>query len=397
MIKAIKVRLYPTKKQEVLMFKSAGISRFSYNWGLAFLNKYYEENNKFLQIDKLRKEFTRLRNNNEFSWLKEVSSEIPQQALKDLGESFKKFFKKESLYPRFKKKGKCEVSFFHLNNKFVVKENYIKLEKIGYVKMKDEGRLPIGNYKKDKIKVLNPRVKFNGKYWYLSLAMEVEEKTNIKLTNESVGVDLGIKDLAIVSNIDEPFKNINKSKEVKRLNKKLRKLQRQVSRKYDMLKSGNTFQKGEKLVKTKNIIKVEKQIKLVYKKLSDIRLNHIHQTTNTIVKTKPCRIVVEDLNVRGLLKNKHLSKSISEQCFNKFINILEYKCKWNKIEFVKADRFYPSSKMCSCCGTIKKDLKLKDRTYVCSNEKCNLVIDRDKNASINLANYKSNYKCGYLN
>ncbi|MGO1044909.1 RNA-guided endonuclease InsQ/TnpB family protein, partial [Clostridioides difficile] len=338
-----------------------------------------------------------LRNNSEFSWLKEVSSEIPQQALKDLGESFKKFFKKESFYPKFKKKGKCEVSFFHLNNKFIVEDNYIKLEKIGYVKMKDEGRLPIGNYKKDKIKVLNPRVKFNEKYWYLSLGVEVEEKTDIKLTNESVGVDLGIKDLAIVSNIDEPFKNINKSKEVKRLNKKLRKLQRQVSRKYDMLKSGKSFQKGEKLVKTQNIIKVEKQIKLVYKKLSDIRLNHIHQTTNTIVKTKPCRVVVEDLNVRGLLKNKHLSKAISEQCFNKFITILEYKCKWNKIEFVKADRFYPSSKMCSCCGTIKKDLKLKDRTYVCPNEECNLVIDRDKNASINLANYKSNHKCGFLN
>ncbi|MCC0650672.1 transposase [Clostridioides sp. ZZV15-6598] len=397
MIKAIKVRLYPTKRQEELMFKSAGTSRFAYNWGLAFLNKYYEENNKFLQIDELRKEFTRLRNNSEFSWLKEVSSEIPQQALKDLGESFKKFFKKESFYPKFKKKGKCEVSFFHLNNKFIVEDNYIKLEKIGYVRMKDEGRLPIGNYKKDKIKVLNPRVKFNEKYWYLSLGVEVEEKTDIKLTNESVGVDLGIKDLAIVSNIDEPFKNINKSKEVKRLNKKLRKLQRQVSRKYDMLKSGKTFQKDEKLVKTQNIIKIERQVKLVYKKLSDIRLNHIHQITNTIVKTKPCRVVVEDLNVRSLLKNKHLSKAISEQCFNKFITILEYKCKWSKIEFVKADRFYPSSKMCSCCGTIKKDLKLKDRTYVCPNEECNLLIDRDKNASINLANYKSNHKCGFLN
>lgn len=128
------------------------------------------------------------------------------------------------------------------------------------------------------------------------------------------------------------------------------------------------------------------KIKLVHKRISDIRLNYIHQTTNTIVKTKPCRVVVEDLNVRGLMKNKHLSKAISEQCLNKFITILEYKCKWNGIEFVKADRFFPSSKMCSCCGTIKKDLKLKDRTYICP--KCNLVIDRDKNASINLANYQ---------
>lgn len=388
MIKAIKVRLYPTKIQEELMFKSASIARFSYNWGLAFLNKYYEENKKTLSIGELRKEFTKIRNDEEFSWLKEVSSEIPQQALKDLGESFKKFFRKESSFPRFKKKGKCEVSFFHLNNKFIVKDKYIKLEKIGYVKMKDEGRIPIGNYKKNKVKVLNPRIKFNGRFWCVYLALEVEDEVDTDLTDESIGVDLGIKDLAIVSNIDKPFKNINKSKEVKRLNKKLKRLQKQVSRKYDMLKSGNTFKKGEKLSKTQNIIKIEKQIKIVHKKIADIRLNHIHQITNTIVKTKPCRVVVEDLNVKGMIKNKHLSKAISEQCFNKFISILEYKCKWNGIEFVKADRFYPSSKICSCCGTIKKDLRLKDRTYICTNPKCNLIIDRDKNASINLANYK---------
>lgn len=386
MIKGVKVRLYPTRYQEELMFKSAGVARFSYNWGLAFLNDYYKENNKSLSINELRKEFTKLRNGEDYTWLKEVSSEISQQALKDLGESFKKFFNKQSSYPKFKKKGKSEISFFHLNNKFVVENNKIKLEKIGYVKMKDEGRLPVGNYKKDKIKVLNPRIKFNGKFWYLSLALEVEDGVKEELTNISVGVDLGIKDLAIVSNLDEPFKNINKSKEVKRLNKKLKRLQRKVSRKYDRLKSGTHFEKGEKLIKTQNIIKLEKQIKLVHKRIADIRLNHIHQTTNTIVKTKPCRVVVEDLNVRGLLKNKHLSKAISEQCFNKFITILEYKCKWNGIEFIKADRFFPSSKKCSCCGTIKKDLRLKDRTYICSN--CNLVIDRDKNASINLANYR---------
>lgn len=388
MIKAIKVKLYPTRYQEELMFKSAGVARFSYNWGLAFLNNYYKENNKTLSIGELRKEFTKLRNDSEYSWLKEVSSEIPQQALKDLGESFKKFFNKQSSYPKFKKKGKCEISFFHLNNKFIVKGNKVKLEKIGYVRMKDEGRLPVGNYKKDKIKVLNPRVKFNGKFWYLSLTLEVEDITKEELTDVSIGVDLGIKDLAIVSNIDKPFKNINKSKEVKRLNKKLKRLQRKVSRKYDMLKSEICFKKGVKLTKTQNIIKVEKQIKLVHKRIADIRLNYIHQTTNTIVKTKPCRVVVEDLNVKGLMKNKHLSKAVADQCFNKFITILEYKCKWNGIEFVKAERFFPSSKMCSCCGTIKKDLKLKDRTYICSNPKCNLVIDRDKNASINLANYK---------
>ena len=136
-----------------------------------------------------------------------------------------------------------------------------------------------------------------------------------------------------------------------------------------MLKSESCFKKGEKLTKTQNIIKLEKQIKLVHKRIADIRLNYIHQTTNTIVKTKPCRVVVEDLNVKGLMKNKHISNAVAEQCFNKFINILEYKCKLNGIEFIKADRFFPSSKMCSYCGNIKKDLRLKDRTYIMSQSK----------------------------
>ncbi|MGY3725149.1 putative transposase [Granulicatella balaenopterae] len=388
MIRAIKVKLYLTKKQEELMWKSAGVARFSYNWGLGYLNDYYEENKKSLSIEELRKDFTKLRKSDEYPWLKEVSSDIPQQALKDLGTAFKNFFNGESKYPEFKKKGKCKVSFYHLNNKIIVKDKHIKLEKIGYVKMKDEGRLPVGNYKKDKIKVLNPRIKHNGKFWYLTVAFECENNQAPELTGESIGIDLGIKNLAIVSNIDKPFKNINKSKEIRRLNKKLKRLQRKLSRKYNMQKKGKTFEKGERVVKTKNIIKLERKIKLVHKRIVDIRMNHIHQTTNTIVKTKPSRIVVEDLNVTGMMKNKHLSRLIAEQCFNKFITILEHKCEWNKIEFVKADRFYPSSKMCSCCNTIKKDLKLKDRTYVCINDKCNLVMDRDKNASFNLANYK---------
>ena len=291
MIKAIKVRLYPTKEQEILMFKSAGVSRFVYNWGLNYLNTYYKENEKSLSIGNLRKIFTELRNGEEFPWLKEVSSEIPQQALKDLGDAFSDFFKGTNDYPKFKKKNKCETSFFHLNNKFVVKDKHIKLEKIGFVKMKDEDRLPIGNYKKDKIKVMNPRIKFNGHYWYLSLGFEVADIINSENTEISIGVDLGIKDLAIVSNIDKPFKNINESKRVKKLNKKLKKLQKQCSKKYEM-NLGNKDKQGisktgKVYVKTQNIIKLEKKIKLLHKKIADIRLNHIHQTTNTIVKTKP--------------------------------------------------------------------------------------------------------------
>lgn len=386
MIKAVKIKLYPTKQQEILMFKSCGAARFAYNWALSLINKNYEKTKKFLKIGDLRKQFTKLRAGNEFKWLKEVSSEIPQQAIKDLGVALDKFYNKLSKYPKFKKKGKSEYSFFHLNNKFIVKNNYIKLEKIGYVKMKDESRLPVGNYKKDKIKVFNPRIKYNGKYWYLSMGIEMENKKLPKLLDISCGIDLGIKTLAVASNIEKPFKNINKTKEVKRLNKKLKRLQRKLSRKYDKLKNGKTFMKGEKIIKTKNIIKLEKQIRIIYLKIDNIRLNHIHQTTNSIVKTKPYRVVVEDLNVKGMLKNKHLSKAIAEQCFNKFQSILKYKCEWNGIEFVKADRYYPSSKMCSCCGNIKKDLKLSERIYKCA--KCGKVIDRDYNASINLANYK---------
>jgi len=208
------------------------------------------------------------------------------------------------------------------------------------------------------VKYTNPRISFDGKFWYISVGVEKEEPIS-ENTDISIGVDLGLKDLAIVSNIDKPFKNINIGKE-----------------------GENRY----KFTKTNNIKKLEREIKLIQRRLSNIRLNHIHQTTTAIVKTKPGRIVVEDLNVKGMLKNKHLSKAIQEQCFHKFISILEYKSKFNGVEFVKADRFYPSSKTCSCCGAIKKDLKLKERVFICPS--CNSSIDRDKNASINLSRYK---------
>ena len=178
--------------------------------------------------------------------------------------------------------------------------------------------------------------------------------------------------------LDKPIKNINKTKRVKRLKKRLKRLQRQVSRKYEANKQGNKF------VKTNNIIKLEKRIKLLHRKLSNIRNNHIHQATNKIIKLKPYRVVMEDLNVKGMMKNKHLSKAIQEQGFYEFIRQMKYKCEFNGIQFIQADRYFPSSKLCSCCGKIKHDLKLKDRIYKCD---CGNIIDRDLNASINLSNY----------
>ena len=223
----------------------------------------------------------------------------------------------------------------------------------------------------------NPYCSFNGRCWVLSFGVEVKENQITLNQDLSIGIDLGISKLATCSN-GKVFKNINKSKRVKNLKSKLRHLQRNVSRKYESNKQENIF------IKTNNIIKLENQIKKIYRKLSNIRNNHIHQTTNNIIKYYPYRIVMEDLNIKGMMKNRHLSKAIAEQCFYEFIRQMEYKCAFYGIEFVQADKFYPSSKTCSCCGSIKKDLKLKDRVYKCN---CGLSIDRDLNASINLSNY----------
>ena len=204
------------------------------------------------------------------------------------------------------------------------------------------------------------------------------ENPVVELTGESVGIDVGIKDLAVCSNA-MTFKNINKTKLVKNLEKRLRRLQRKISKKYEMNKEGRKF------VKTSNIIKLEKQINKTYKRLTNIRTNHIHQATTELVKTKPAYMVVEDLNISGMMKNKHLSHAIAEQKLYEFVRQLEYKCLWYGVELIKADRFYPSSKLCSCCGKVKKDLKLSDRVYKCE---CGNVIDRDLQAAINLRNYQ---------
>lgn len=244
-----------------------------------------------------------------------------------------------------------------------IKDNTVNIEKIGRVKYKT-------NYKTPKLsKYINPRCHFDGKYWYITFGFEQGENQASLNKDLSIGIDLGITNLAIVSHLDKPIKNINKSSKVKSIEKKLKRLQRRVSRKYEMNKNGKEF------VKTNNIIKLEKQIKLIYRKLTNIRNNHIHQATNKIIKLNPSRIVMEDLNISGMMKNKHLSKAIANQKLYEFIRQMKYKSEFNGIEFVKADRFYPSSKTCSRCGNIKKDLKLKDRIYICD---CGLEIDRDK-------------------
>ncbi|GAA0097693.1 RNA-guided endonuclease TnpB family protein [Clostridium perfringens] len=306
----------------------------------------------------------------ELSWLNEVSNNVSKQAVKDACNAYKRFFKGLSDKPRFKSRKNSKKSFYNDNIKLKVKENrLVNIEKVGWIKTNEQ--LPIG------VKYSNPRISYDNKYWYISVGIE-QEQIKEDLTDVSLGIDLGLKDLAICSD-GTVFKNINKSNVVSKIEKRLKRLQKQVSRKYEKNK------KGKEYVKTKNIIKLEKNIQQIHRRLANIRNNYLHESTTSIVKTKPYRVVVEDLNVKGMMKNKHLSDSIRKQGFYEFKRQLEYKCKFRGIKLVVADRFYPSSKTCSQCGEIKKDLKLSDRIYKCS---CGLVIDRDLNASINLSRYK---------
>ena len=370
MILAKKVRLYPSEIQEQKLWQSVGTARFIYNWTLAKQEENYKNGGKFISDGVLRKEITQLKKN-ELSWLNEVSNNIAKQAVKDACDAYKKFFKGLSDKPKFKTKKRSKKSFYNDNVKLNVKDNkLVNIEKIGWIKTNEQ--LPIG------VKYSNPRISYDNKYWYISVGIEQEENQE-ELTDISLGIDLGLKDLAICSD-GTVYKNINKTYMVRKIEKRLKRLKKQVSRKYEKNK------KGKEYVKTKNIIKLEKQIQQVHRRLANIRNNYLHQTTTNIVKTKPYRVVIEDLAVSDMMKNKHLSDAIRKQGFSEFRRQLEYKCNFRGIKFVVADRFYPSSKSCSQCGKIKKDLKLKDRVYKCS---CGLNIDRDLNASINLSKYKS--------
>ncbi|WP_318618241.1 transposase, partial [Sporosarcina sp. YIM B06819] len=276
-------------------------------------------------------------------WLFDVSNNVAKQAVKDACEAYKKFFRGESKFPRFKSRKRSRLSFYNDTGKLKVKPNKsVLIEKVGWMQTSEQ--IPVA------VKYCNPRVSFDGKYWYLSVGIEQAFKKE-KLTDEIVGIDLGITTLAVCSNGNK-VKNINKTNEVRKIEKRLRRLQRGVSRKYEMNKEGDRF------AKTSNCIKIEKEIRHLHRRLANIRTNHIHQATNAIAKTKPCKVLMEDLNVQGMMKNRHLSKAIQQQKFSEFSRQMEYKCEKYGVEFMKVDRFFPSSKKCSSCDEIKKDLKL---------------------------------------
>lgn len=373
MMTSIKVRLEPNDKQNSKLFQASGTARFIYNWTLARQEENYKNGGKFISDNDLRKEITQLKKTEQYKWLNTVSNNIAKQAVKDGCEAYKKFFKRLAEKPRFKSRRKSKPSFYHDTDKIKFTQTHVQLEKLGKVRLSEYDRIPTN------AKYSNPRVTHDGIHWYVSVGVEVEDEL-YELTSESIGIDLGIKDLAICSNREEPYKNINKGKKVKKIEKKLRRLQRKVSRKYEKNKEGRRY------VKTSNIVKLEKNIRKLHRNLDNIRTDYRHKITTEIVKTKPSRIVMENLNVKGMMRNRHLSKAVAQQGFHEFKTMVQYKAERYGIEFVEADQWYPSSKTCSECGYVKPKLSLTERNFVC--ECCGSEIDRDVNASINLSRYK---------
>ena len=369
MIKTYKIQLKPNNKQQTKLFQNVGVARWAYNWTLARQEENYKNGGKFIPDGELRKEITQLKKTEQYKWLNDVSAQIPKQAVKDACLAYQRFFKGLSNKPKFKSKKHSKPSFYQREDKLKYENGKVVLEKIGWVKVAET--LPDGKY-------LNPRIKFDGLNWWLTVGVEFEPAQDNTPYSEPIGIDLGVKDLAVIST-GEKFKNINKSKKVKKLEKKLKRLQRKASKKYEKGKEGSRYRK------TKNIIKLERLIRKTHQRLKNIRMNYIHQITTKLVKTKPEYIVMEDLNVSGMVKNHKLAKAVQEQALREFRRQMEYKCEWNGIRLIIADRYYPSSKMCSECGYILEKLSLSTREWVCP--KCGTLHDRDLNASINLRNY----------
>jgi putative transposase len=359
------------------MNKHVGASRWIYNYFLDMQIKRHKAGEKYLSAYDMSNLLTEIKKEPDKTWLNEISRQTLCIRVSDLDKAYRRFFKEKKGFPRFKSRKRTKPSF-PIRSSMYFQNGTATIEKIGKVRYKTNYCLPQGKGNK----FANPRIALVNNKWILTVVVELKIQDQ-PLTDKAMGVDLGIKDFAVVScgGSKTVFHNINKSRRVKCLNGKLKHLQHSVSRKYRV--NGNYQKSG-------NIMKLEDLIRKVHYRLSNIRRNYIHQVTHKLASMLPFRITVEDLNVRGMMKNRHLSRAIQEQNFAEFLRQIEYKSAWNGIEFVKADRFYPSSKTCSGCGNIKKDLKLNDRTYVCP--VCGLVIDRDYNAAINLERYDNRNK-----
>lgn len=379
MFVSYKTEINPTQTQIQKINQTIGTCRYIYNFYLATQKERYEHGEKFQSAV----EFSKWLNNDylpqheKLSWIKEVSSKSVMRSITNAYNAYQRFFKKQSRFPKYKKKGKSNVKmyFVRTNAKMIIRceRHRIKIPTLGWVRIKEKGYIPTT---RSGFVISSGTVSEKAGRYYVSVLIDIPQKEVNKPIGEGVGIDLGIKDLAIVSN-GSVYKNINKSEKVKKLEKRLKREQRKLSRKYESKKKEESAQK--------NIQKQKRKVQRIYHRLDNIRTDYINKTIAEIVKTKPSYITIEDLNIRGMMKNKHLSKAISQQKLYEFRTKLTNKCHQNNIELRIVDRWFPSSKICNCCGNIKKDLKLSDRTYICT---CGYVADRDYNASLNLRDCK---------
>jgi len=374
-MRAYKTEISPTEEQKLKIKQTIGICRFVYNFYLAHNKEIYEKEQRFVtgyDFSKwLNNEF--IPQNPDYLWIKSVSSKAVKRSIMNAETAFKKFFKKESKFPRFKKRGKSNVkAYFPKNNKtdWAVDRHRIKIPTLGFVQLKEKGYIPID------AKVMSGTVSIQAGRYYVSVLVDEPFNQDIGVFPIGIGIDLGIKDFAIISNGDV-YKNINKSQKIRRLNKRLKHEQRCLSKKYENRKRRATDS-------AKNIEKQILKVQKLHQRLQNARQDYVNQIVSELVKPKPAHITIEDLNVKGMMKNRHLSKAISEQNFFYFRTKLGLKCNQHGIELRVVSRWYPSSKTCSSCGCIKDDLKLSDRVYICPD--CGFEIDRDLNAAINLKN-----------
>ncbi|MGG6532853.1 IS200/IS605 family element transposase accessory protein TnpB [Clostridioides difficile] len=382
MKRAYKIEINPTTEQKSKIHQTIGVSRFIYNFYIAHNKEVYESKGKFISGMDFSKWLNNeyIPNNQDMKWIRDVSSKATKQAIMNGDKAFKDFFKKTKGFPKFKKKKNQDVkAYFPKNNKtdWTIERHRVKIPTLGWVRLKEFGYIPINSIvKSDTVSQKSDR-------YYVSILVGEDDIQVSKCTIEGIGIDLGIKDFAICSN-GSKFKNINKTSTVKKVEKKLKREQRKLSRKYESLKVRNKNIK-EGVATRQNIQKQIVKVQKIHQRLANIRTDYINKTVFQVIEQKPGYITIEDLNVTGMMKNKHLSKAISSQKFFEFRTKLTAKCKQNNIELRVVDRWYPSSKTCSQCGEVNKGLKLKDRVYKCE---CGLSIDRDLNASINLKNAK---------
>ena len=380
LLKSFKTEINPTEEQKARIRRTIGTCRYVYNFYLGHNKALHDNGEKFMT----GKSFS-LWLNNEYipdnpdkTWIREVYSKAVKKSFEDGCTAFTRFFKHQSDFPKFKKKGKSDVKMYFVRNNpkdCVCERHRLKIPTLGWIRIKEKGYIPTT---KDGYMIRSGTVSVKAGRFYVSVLVEIPDVNIDNNSNEGIGIDLGLKDLAIVSN-GKTYRNINKSAGLKKLEKQLIREQRSLSRKYENLKKGESTQRA-------NIQKQRLKVQKLHHKMDNIRTDYINKTIAEIVKTKPSYITIEDLNVKGMMKNRCLSKAVASQKFYEFRTRLKAKCDENGIELRVADRFYPSSKTCHHCGSVRKNLKLSDRIYRCE---CGYVADRDLNAALNLKDAKT--------